>query len=154
MRIEIGYPETEEELKIIAGQIRRHPIEDLEPVMDAAALLSIQEQVREVHIGEEVQRYIVSLVAATRSRPDVRLGISPRGGLGLMRAGQAHAFIHGLPFVTPDSVKAVAPSVLSHRLLLDPHREHTGLTPRALVERLLQEVPVPTVPHAKIAPKS
>ena len=67
-----------------------------------------------------------------------------------MRAAQAHAFIHGIAFVTPDSVKAVAPHALAHRILLDPRREHTGLSKRQLVAQVLNDVPVPTVPHEKV----
>jgi MoxR-like ATPase len=115
--------------------------------MDVAELLAIQGEVREVHVSEEMQQYIVSLAGSTRAHPDIRMGISPRGGLALMRAAQAHSYIHGLPFITPDSVKTVAASVLSHRLILDPHREHTGLTRKALIERLLGEVKVPTIPQ-------
>ncbi|MBI4586339.1 MAG: MoxR family ATPase [Planctomycetes bacterium] len=154
MRIELGYPEAGDEVKILGGQIRSHPIDSLAPVLDLPALLKIQGEVREVHVGEEIQHYIVSFLAATRSHPDIRTGISPRGGLALMRAAQAHAYLHGLPYVSPDSIKAVASSVLSHRLILDPHREHTGLTKKGVIERLLSEVKVPTVLHGKSSAKS
>jgi MoxR-like ATPase len=152
MRLEIGYPEAHEEMKILGGQIRSHPIDSLEPVMDVPALLKIQGEVRDIHVSEEIQQYIVSFAASTRGHPDIRMGISPRGGLALMSAAQAHAYIHGLQFVTPDSVKAVAPHALSHRLILDPHREHTGLTRKALIERLLNEVKVPILPQPKNNP--
>jgi MoxR-like ATPase len=151
MRIELGYPKPEEEMQILSGQIREHPIHSLQPVLEVEDLLSLQKNSREVRVGPEVQHYIVSLISATRKSPDVRLGVSPRGGLALMRAAQAHAFLHGLSFVTPDSVKVVAPHVLSHRILLDPHREYTGLSKKKLIEKTLNETPVPTLPYDKIA---
>ena len=64
-----------------------------------------------------------------------------------MRAAQAHSFLHGLSYVTPDSIKSVAPHVLSHRILLNPHREYTGVSSAAVVEKVLSETPVPTMPH-------
>jgi MoxR-like ATPase len=149
MRIEIGYPVAADEIQILSGQMTRHPIDDLEPVMDRDQLLDAQHRTRQVQVSQEVQKYIVQIVAATRAHADVRLGISPRGGLALMRASQAHAWIHGVSYVAPDSVKAVAESVLSHRLILHPHREHTGLTKRAVLANVLESVAVPTVPHAK-----
>ncbi len=147
MRLEIGYPEADEEVRILQSQTTGHPIDSLEAVMDVEDLYAIQKEVRQVQVAAEVQRYIVDLVALTRAHPDVRIGISPRGSLALMRAAQAHAFVAGLQFVPPDSVKAVAPSVLSHRLMLDPHREYTGISKADIVTRLLREIPVPTLPH-------
>jgi MoxR-like ATPase len=147
MRIEIGYPSAAEEARILEAQVASHPIETLEPVLDVASLLDLQRRVREVLVSREVRDYIVGLTERSRRHPDVRLGVSPRGSLALMRAAQAHAFLHGLAFVPPDSVKAVAPFVLVHRLVVDPHREYTGLSRREIVDRLLEETPVPTLPH-------
>ncbi len=154
MRIRIGYPAEDEEVRILDEQMVSHPIEEIGPVMDVATLLRVQRAVREVHVGDEVRRYIVSLVNATRAHPSVRLGISPRGALALMRAGQACSFLEGSSFVSPDAVKTVAPAVLSHRLLLDPHREHTGLDRATLIQEILDDTPIPTVPHEKLASKS
>jgi MoxR-like ATPase len=153
MRIDIGYPEPNEEMKVLADQMHHHPIEDLDAVMELETLVSLQSDVREIHVGEEIQRYIIDIVDSTRKNPDIQLGISPRGGLALMRSSQAHAFVQGEKFVTPDAVKAVAPAVLSHRLILNPHREHTGLTKQALIEKILDKIPVPTIPHARARSK-
>jgi MoxR-like ATPase len=147
LRLELGYPEAEEEISILAAQVREHPITHLRPVLELEELRRLQEQVREVRVAREVQAYIVALAAATRGLPEVRLGISPRGSLGLLHAAQAHAFLRGMSYVSPDSVKAVARHVLGHRLLLDPHREYTGLSRRSIVERILGETPVPVLPR-------
>ena len=135
---------------MLQEQISDHPIHRLRPVMQTEDLLTLQKDVRKVHIGKEILHYVVAILNATRKSTETRLGVSPRGGLALMHSAQAHAFLHGLSFVTPDSVKAVAPYVIPHRILLDPHREHTGLSKKKLVEDILGEVAVPTMPHEKI----
>ncbi len=152
MRLDLGYPRPAEEMKILLDQVRRHPIEDLETVLSTDELCDLQTQTREVHVGEEIRQYIVDLLNRTRDLPEVQLGISPRGGLALMRASQAHAFLHGENFVTPDTVKAVASAVLSHRLILDPHQEHSGLRKKDVVDKVLESTPVPTTPHERPAP--
>ena len=147
MRLELGYPTPEEEVRILETQVREHPVERLRPVMKIEKLREMQERVREVRVSKEIQTYIVHLTTNTRKHPELRLGVSPRGSLSLMHAAQAHAFLHGLDFVSPDSVKAVAPHVLAHRLILDAHRESVGLSRRAIVDRILEKTPVPTLPH-------
>jgi MoxR-like ATPase len=147
MRIELGYPEPEEERRILAEQVEEHPIHRLQPILDVEELLALQRRVREVRVGPEVEEYIVAIATATRRSPEVRLGVSPRGSLALMRAAQARAFLAGRSYVTPDHVKATALEVLSHRIVLDPHREQTGLSKRKLIQKALGEVPVPALPH-------
>ena len=153
MRIELGYPRPEDEARILEEQVVNHPIERLESVLTVEEVLRLQAETREVKVAAEIRDYIVAILGATRDSGDTRLGVSPRGGLALMRSAQAHAFLHGLPFVTPDSVKTVAPYVLAHRILLDPHREYTGLSKRKVIEEILDEVPVPTMPHDKVTPR-
>jgi MoxR-like ATPase len=146
MRIRIGYPDPEEECRVLSDRVLEQPIEHVEPVLDLEQLLDLQAQVRAVHVGAEIQRYIVELVNASRAHPDVRIGISPRGGLSLMRASQAYTFVHGGSFVTPDAVRAMAAPVLAHRLILDPHREHAGVSKADVVGKLIERTTVPTVP--------
>lgn len=151
MRIRLGYPKPREEAEILAAQVSGHPIETIRPVLPAGQLRQLQQEVLEVRVSAEIRNYIVRLVHATRNQDETRLGASPRGSLSVMRAAQAHSFLHGFDYVTPDSVKAVVPHVLSHRILLEPQREYTGLTPGELVRRILAETPVPTAPET---PKS
>ncbi len=150
MRIQLGYPSANEELRILKAQVHEHPIDKLESVMQVDDLLTLQRKARRVKLGVEVQRYIIELVRATRKSKETRLGASPRGSLALMRAGQAHSYMHGFSFVSPDSIKRVAPFVLAHRILLDPHAEYTGLTTNQVIRRILKEVPVPTLPHDQV----
>jgi MoxR-like ATPase len=143
MRLSLGYPAAEEEERVVESQQLRHPIEDLTPIASAQELLDAQKAVREVHVERGVRQYIVDLVSRTRTLPDVHLGASPRGSLGLARAAQARAVLAGRDYVTPDDVKAIALAVLTHRLLLSPSARLKGVTPKALIEDILQNTMVP-----------
>jgi MoxR-like ATPase len=143
MRLQLGYPPAEEEERVVESQQLRHPIEDLKPVATAKELVDAQKAVREVHIEPKVRQYIVDLAARTRSLPDVHLGASPRGSLGVARASQAKAFLCERDYVTPDDIQAVAVPVLAHRLLLSPSARLKGVTAKALIEGVIQNTIVP-----------
>jgi len=143
MRITLGYPPTEEEERVVESQQLRHPIENLGPVATAREVLDAQKAVREVHVEPGIRTYSVDLAARTRTLPDVHLGASPRGSLGLARAAQARAVIAGRDYVIPDDVKAVAVPVLAHRLLLSPSARLKGITPKSLIEQIVNDTPVP-----------
>jgi len=143
MRVHLGYPQPEEEALILQQQALEHPLERLEPVLDSAGVLAVQRLVRQVHLSPALRRYIVQLVTATRQHPAVALGASPRGSLGLMRAGQAWALMHGRTFVTPDDIKAVATAVLSHRLILKAEATARHLTVEQIVAEVLHNTPPP-----------
>jgi MoxR-like ATPase len=143
MRITLGYPSPEEEERVVESQQLRHPIETLEAVAGAQDVVAAQEEIRGVHIERGVRQYVVDLAARTRALPDVHLGASPRGSLGLARAAQAKAVLSGRDYVTPDDVKAVAVPVLAHRLLLSPAARLKGVTPQTLIEEILQNTMVP-----------
>jgi MoxR-like ATPase len=112
-RVSLGYPDTEQEVALLSGDVS-----DVAPVSSPSELRSAQEAVRTVHTSEALVRYIVALVAATREHPLVEVGASPRGGLLLISAARAHAAISGRSFVVPDDVQTMAPHVLGHRLQL------------------------------------
>ena len=143
LRIHLGYPEPAQEAAVLERQILRHPIEDLQPITNARELERLQHAVRAVHVDALVQRYIVGVVGLTRNHPDVYLGASPRGSLALMRAGQARALVLGRDYVIPDDVKALASAALGHRLIMNPEARMRNATPRAVIEYVLREVPVP-----------
>ena len=144
VRISLGYPSRESELKI-AQRYRSsaEPLEAVPHVADAARIAQLRDVVREQTLGPEVLEYLVDLVRATRDHPDLRLGASPRSTVALYRAAQAWAFLDGRRFVLPEDVRAVAPSVLGHRLLVDIDRRLRGTSPDAIVAGLLRTVPVP-----------
>ncbi len=143
-RISLGYPSAAEELAILEGQRLAHPVEQLEPVVDAAELTAVQEAIRQlVYVDPLVREYVVAVVGATREHPDVYLGASPRGSLALFRAGQALAALRGRDYVLPDDVKALAEPALAHRLIVNPAARIKGITGREVVAEILESVPVP-----------
>ncbi len=143
LRMALGYPKLEDEIKILGDQQYKHPIEMLGTVMDQAELQRVQEAVRRVYVSPAVRRYIVELVRATRDNLDVYLGASPRGSLGLFRAGQARAAMQGRDYVLPDDVKALAENVLAHRVVTNPAARLKNLTSGQIVNEILTSLAVP-----------
>jgi len=141
MRTSMGYPDLAAELEIVHGHHHQRP--DLAPVLsvgDAAAMVAAVDR---VHIAPEVSEYLVRVVAATRTMPDVRLPVSPRGTVGLLRAVKARALTEARPFVTPHDIKHLVEPVLAHRLVLTPEAELSGTTAATVLERAVAAVPVP-----------
>jgi MoxR-like ATPase len=143
MRIRLGYPDKNDETKLLASQQYRHPLEELEPVADAEELRIAQSAVKATFVSSAVERYIVELVDATRNHEQLSLGASPRGSLGLYRAGQARAWMQDRDYVLPDDIKALAPTVLGHRMIIEPGAELRSITIDDLLRGVLDRVPVP-----------
>ncbi|MEN4013227.1 MAG: MoxR family ATPase [Chloroflexota bacterium] len=143
MRIKIGYPSLFDEMKILELQQLRHPIEELQPVADKDELLEVQHIIRTVHVSKPLRQYIVELTRSTRENNDVYLGSSPRGSLGLYRAGQARAAIHGRDYVLPDDIKILAENVLAHRMVVQPAARLRNLNADQIIHELIAFVPVP-----------
>ncbi|MFC0110414.1 AAA family ATPase [Kibdelosporangium aridum] len=144
MRISIGYPENlDDEVTIIADGVARRMPEELKSVMELDDLRLMINAVQDLHLSDELQRYIATITRATRNHPDVKLGVSPRGSIALAAAAQAYAISMGRPFATADDVKTVAVPVLNHRLLLTPEAKIQNQTGEAIVEDILASAPVP-----------
>jgi MoxR-like ATPase len=143
MRVALGYPSRQDENEILLRYERHDPLETLEPVMQASDLLAIQEQVRSVLVEESVREYMVDVVRATREHDAVELGVSPRGTLALYRTAQAMAAVRGRNFVIPDDVKYLAPSVLTHRIIISPQTRLRGRRPEEVMAEIVDTVPVP-----------
>lgn len=143
MRLEMGYPNRAEERQIIKSQRRGHPIETLEPVVDGHDLLSLGQQVADVHLDESLEDYILSLVEATRHHPDLALGSSPRGSLALYKTSQALAALRGRTYVIPDDIKKLAYLTLAHRLIVKPESQLRGYTTRSVLAEIIDRTPVP-----------
>ena len=144
MRIPMGYPDRRAEIAILetqgAGQRRA---EDLDPVTTAEEVSAAGAALASVHVAPALTEYIVDLVAATRTRADLLLGVSPRGALALQRASRALAASEGRDYTIPDDVRWLAPAVLEHRLILSPDAELHGVTQGDIVRDVLARVPVP-----------
>ena len=138
MRLSLGYPTFDDERNVLGGQRHGHPIDDLTQVSDLQTLADLQRGVGDVHVDDTVIEYLLRLVRATRDRPEVALGASPRGSLALHRAAQALAAIRGRSFVLPDDVKELAPSILAHRVLVSAEHSLRGVTSDALVRSLME----------------
>lgn len=143
LKLKMGYPSFEEELEILQRTSRDHPIEDISAVMTKEELISIQEEVKEVYIDENVQQYIVKIISLTRKNPSIFLGVSPRGSIALMKAAKAYAYIFGRDYVLPDDVKFLAPYVLSHRIILTAEAKYDGLTNERIIHSIVNSVRVP-----------
>ena len=144
MRIEVGYPSPEAEAQVLRSEKDEAAVTHLSPVMTGEELLEMVEFVkRNVEVAPAIENYIVSLSAHTRGLPEVRLGVSPRGGLALLRASRVAAAAAGRTYVTPDDVKSMAQATLAHRIILRPDAEVQGRTAGEIVARALQAVPVP-----------
>ncbi len=144
LRIGVGYPPAEDELKMLYARQRQDPLTAVEPVATTEDLLAMQAEVREVEVKEPVGRYLLRLVAATRDHRDVALGASPRGALALFRAAQARAFLRGRRYASPEDVQALAGPVLAHRLSLTTQARYGGGTAEAVVARIVDDTAVPT----------
>ena len=142
IRLQLGYPKEREEIAILDAQRVIHPLETIEQVMGADELLKAMSAVKDVHIAEQVKTYVVGVVNATRSHPDVYLGASPRGSLALARASQALALLQGRDYVLPDDVKRLAAPTLSHRLILQPQARLKDLASTTVIAEVLASVPV------------
>ncbi|MGN6782729.1 MAG: AAA family ATPase, partial [Marmoricola sp.] len=142
-RVSIGYPVEAAEIAMLTSHTGANPLDDLEPVTDAAEVRKLIGIVGQVHVSDAVQRYAVSLSTATRRSPELRLGASPRATLHLVRAAKASAAMEGRDFVLPDDIAGLAPAVLSHRLLLTADATMAGRRPEDVVADVLDAVAVP-----------
>jgi MoxR-like ATPase len=142
LRIQMGYPAPLEEIVILDEQKRVHPLEDISEVAGVEELREMQLGVREIYVDPAVSDYIVRLVNATRTHPDVYLGASPRGSLALYRAGQAYAALHGRDYVIPDDIKALAVPAIAHRLIIKTAATVRDVDSAVIVRELLDSVAV------------
>jgi MoxR-like ATPase len=140
MRVSLGYPDSASERRLLQGDEPREQLAQMAAALDPAAILGMQQTVRQVHRSAPLLDYVQRLVEHSRTRSDLKLGLSPRAALGLLRAAQAHAFIAGRDTALPEDVQAVLPAVVAHRL---ERREATAGTGPSLAQELIRAVPVP-----------
>ncbi|GER81883.1 ATPase [Thermogemmatispora aurantia] len=143
MNISLGYPSPADEINILNSQQHHHPLEDLQQIMTAEELLEIQKQIRAIHVDQSIREYIVAITNATRHHGNIYLGASPRGSLALFRAAQALAAIRGRSYVIPDDVKMMVKPTLAHRIIVTPAARVRSVTSSAILDEILQTVPVP-----------
>lgn len=142
-RISLGYPDRQAEKQMLLDQRVGRPLESVRAQLTLDELLAAQAAVREVHVEDRVQEYIVDVARASREHSFVALGASPRAALHLQHAAQAHAAMEQRDFVTPDDVKAIARLVLAHRLIPRGDTRSRSHAADEIVEQLLSSVPAP-----------
>ena len=149
LRIGVGYPSPSEEWEILRRRIDRREDElALDALVEGRSLLAMQASLEDVYVSESIGRYIVDIVSATRSHPDVRVGSSPRGALAILKLARGKAVLGGRDFVTPEDVKGVAVPALSHRLTLRPELWVRQVRGEDVTRRVLDQVPAPAAEDA------
>jgi len=143
MKIDMGYLSQQEEVLVIQGQKKKHPIDDLTPAVDLENILKLQEKIKDIEISSHILDYIVQLVSLTRSHEDIKLGASPRASISLMKASAAWALLEERDYVVPDDVVKLLPWVLKHRIALHPKALIAGKTPEFIISELLKSTPIP-----------
>jgi MoxR-like ATPase len=143
LRVQLGYPAMQDELRVMDDQQLRHPIETLEPVVKVDELLETAQAIRKIYVSAAVRRYIVELTTRTRQSTEVYLGASPRGSLSLFRTGQARAALLGRDYVLPDDIKELAVPVLAHRIIVSPAARLRDLNSDRIVQEIVFDSPVP-----------
>ncbi|MEM4674719.1 MAG: MoxR family ATPase [Nitrososphaerota archaeon] len=141
-KLTVGYPSEDEEVEILRRRINVS-INDVNPVASPSLIIKMQQLVKKVYVAPEIMDYIRELVVRTRRHPQILLGGSPRASIVLMEGSMARAALNGRDYVIPDDVKAIAKQTFVHRLILRPEAELEGITVEKIVERLLEETPVP-----------
>ena len=146
MKLSMGYPSPEEEVKILERTEMHNPISNIEaPAMTVDDIIAMQDEVRRIRVTDQIKSYIVNIVASTRNDRNTVLGISPRGSIALYKAAKAFAYIYEREYVTPDVVKLAAVPVLAHRIILSPQGKTEFSTNEAYIQSRLDSEPVPAM---------
>jgi MoxR-like ATPase len=143
MQFELGYVAPAQEVAILTDQLHNHPLHHIAPCANAEDVLRLRRAAMEIRISDELRRYIVDIVGATRGATGVQLGASPRASLAVMKTAQAMALFDGSEFVTPEHIKEVAVPVIAHRLVIDPQAKFSGVTARSVAQEILRQIRVP-----------
>jgi len=143
MKFKLGYPEEQEEKRMLLAQSALHPLETIGPVTDIPTILALQRRARGVHVSDAVAEYIVQIVRRTREHPDLVLGASPRATIALTQAAKAYALISGRDYVLPDDIKHLARHVLGHRMILSPEARMAGASAATVLQSVFRQVKVP-----------
>jgi len=143
MSLALGYPALDEEAEIILRQNKAHPIQSLEPVVEVGDIVMLQSEVPNVYVDASLRQYLLQIVDATRHDPNILLGASPRGSIALYKAAQAYALLSGRDYVIPEDIKTLAADVLKHRLVLRSETRLKNIDARAIIDRILNNIPVP-----------
>ncbi len=143
LRFSLGYVSPGEEVEILSDQAHGHPLERIVPCVSEGEVATLRTELESVRVSEELKRYVVDIVGATRSAEGVRVGASPRASLTVVRVAQALALFDGLDFVTPDHIQEIAEPAIAHRILVEDQAGFSGLGGEQVVKEILETLPVP-----------
>jgi MoxR-like ATPase len=144
VQLSLGYVAPEDEVAILSAQAERHPIDTLAACVSIDDVLMVRRRAASVRVSDELKRYAVDVVRATRAANGIQLGASPRASLALMKAAQALALSEGREFVIPEDVREMAVPVIAHRMVVEPQARFAGVTTAGLVEEILAKIPMPS----------
>ncbi|MEV6525120.1 MoxR family ATPase [Longispora sp. NPDC051575] len=143
MKLSVGYPSEEVEMEVVRGGAAGRSPDYLQPVTDTDTVAQLARLAQRVYVAEALYAYSVQLASATRKHAQVRVGVSPRGVIALVRAAQAFALSDGRAYLLPEDIKALVEAVFAHRLLLSPDAQLRGVTATAVLGEVIEAVPVP-----------
>ena len=143
IRISMGYPTMEEEMRLIKERQDINPLDFIQEIISKKELVVMQEQVKQIYVDDRVLGYLSKIVDGTRKHSMITLGVSPRGTLALMDMAKARAFVQGREFVLPEDIKEVAGAVLAHRLLLNGKARMSHATEEDVIEEIVSKIQVP-----------
>ena len=143
MRFKLGFVDAEDEVEILSDQNQQHPVDTLSSCINHEDVVKLKQSLHEIRISDELKRYMVDVIRATRSVKGVQHGASPRASLALMKTAQALALFDDREFVTPDHIQELASTVIAHRIVLDPEAQFSGVTRDDIVTEALNNTPVP-----------
>jgi len=144
LKSSLGYPDQDEEIQILERFQQKDPLQEIDAVATPEDISQLQQERRNIVISDPVRRYITDIVLATRNHDAIQFGASPRGSLGLMRAGQALAALRGREYILPDDIKELATPILGHRIILAEQDKLRGSHPDHILQEIVDKIPVPT----------
>ncbi|MGN0709286.1 MAG: AAA family ATPase [Anaerovoracaceae bacterium] len=143
VRLSIGYPDTDAQVKIMKDRRGRDPLDDVKPVIDAGDLMKIRKIASEIYIDDKIYMYITKLIEATREDPLIRLGVSPRGGIAIARLAQSWAMMNRRDYVVPEDVADIFNDTARHRIIMSPKAQMDGKSADDILSGILERVPLP-----------
>ena len=143
VRLSLGYPDEEAELRVLKDRRAADPLNTLKPVLSCAEILRIQEEVREIGIEDSLAVYMTRLIRATREAPEIRLGASPRALLTLSRCAQAAAWLENRSSIRPDDIIALVHPLLAHRIVMTLESKHAGIAPETVLDSIVRKLRIP-----------
>ena len=143
LKIDMGYPDQEEEIEILKRFQEDDPLSNLSPVAEPGKIIELQRARKKIVVSQAVKEYITTIVHATRNNEMIKFGASPRGSMALMRSAQALAAMEGRSYAIPDDVKKLVKPVLAHRLILNENERLRGGKPENILAQIIEQIPIP-----------